>query len=444
MKLNTVASLNQETGYGRMGKSLVAALQNRGVEISECTSPGDEEKPVFANGLWMGAPSHVSGWWKGQRTHVLTMWEATGVPPGFRENVHEIDTIIVPSEQNRELFSKWHPNVRKVPLGINPELWHFTERRPVDAEFRFLITGQGTRKGVDIAVAAFKEVFGGFTPSATAPIPTLTIKSRHKQEYEQGDRITLSTGTVSPLTEVEIYANAHCYLGLARGEGWGMMPFQAMAQGCPTILSDAHGHAEFAHLASTAIDCSLTKAEEFIFGDADMWWEPDFEEVCEAMWDMYINYEDYLPAAKRSAEEIAAHYTWDDSARKLIDAMGGEDALNLPDVKERQWFKPTIQQFLIIPSKNCTYEINGFVYTFKKGETYYEFGDLKRMMFEHNNLDAACLRDPNESGLTPKQLANVDRYEALNARCSACGQKFNSDMSLDFDDDDQSWQAVTV
>ncbi len=392
----------------------------------------------------MGAPSHVSGWWKGQRTNVLTMWEATGVPPGFRENVHELDTLIVPSEQNRELFSKWHPNVRKVPLGIDPEIWHYRKRELPEREFRFLTTGQGPRKGIDITVRAFKTVFGGFQPSATAPIPTLLVKSRHKQEFVQGDRITLQTGTVSQATETEIYANAHCYVGLARGEGWGLMPFQAMAQGCPTILSDAHGHREFAHLASAQISCTYSKAEPFIFGDADMWWEPDFDEVCEAMWDTYINYEDYLPFAKHSSEVIADQYTWDDTARKLIEAMGGEDALNLPDLSTRDWHKPTIQQFLIVSNKNCKYQVNGTDYVFQKGETYYEFGDLKRMMFENDDLDPVCLQDPNESGLTFEQLTRVDRYKATHSRCQTCGQKLNSDMSLDFDDDDDVGIEVLI
>lgn len=456
MNINSVAAQNSETGYGRMGRNILDALAVRGVKVDPCTSPMElpvtlpkirgapedtvlplrSDGPVHANGLWMGAPSHIRGFWQGQQVHCLTMWEATGVPPGFRENVHEIDTIIVPSQQNVELFQHWHDNVKKVPLGVNPEQWHYRPRPEIGREFKFLTTGQGPRKGIDIAANAFSRVFSGFRPSADRPIPTLTVKSRHKQEDVRGERITVQTGTVPAADEIEIYGQAHVFLGLARGEGWGLMPFQAMAQGCPTILSDAHGHHEFSHLASRAISCGLSKAEPFIFGDADQWWEPDFDETCEAIWDMYLHYEDYLGAAKHTSEVIADEYTWDDTARKLIEAMGGEDSLNQPDITERVWFEPTVQTFLIIANKGCKYEVNGTVYVFEKGEEYHEFGDLKRMMFENDDLDPLCLQDVHESGLTDDQLTRVERYKAQHSRCYACGQKYNSDTSLDFDDDD--------
>ena len=452
MNLNAVASQNQETGYGRMGRYVLEALGALGVQIDQCTSPDptwggtaldsvplaleDADIPVHANSLWMGAPSHVAGWWTGQRTHVLTMWEATGVPPGFRENVHEIDTIIVPSEQNRELFSHWHKNVKKVPLGVDPERWHYTERPEVGAEFVFMTAGQGERKGIDIAVKAFNTVFGDFQPSANHPRPVLLVKDRTRMQEVRGENIRQLSGTVSPETEVALYGTAHCFLGLARGEGFGLMPFQAMAQGCPAIVADAHGYAEFAHLASQQISCGMSKAEPFIFGDADQWWEPNFEEVCAAMWEMYVNYDEYLVPAQLTADIIANRFTWKHTAAKLIEAMGGEEALNLPDLTERHWHKPTIQQFWVVPDKDCSYEVNGTVHKFSKGEDYWVFGDLKRMMYENKNLDPVCLRDIHESGLTPEQLSELDRYRSEKSRCYACGQKLNTDTTLDFDDDD--------
>jgi hypothetical protein len=89
-----------------------------------------------------------------------------------------------------------------------------------------------------------------------------------------------------------------------------------------------------------------------------------------------------------------------------------------------------------VTDKDCSYEVNGTVHKFKKGEDYHVFGDLKRMMFENKNLDPICLRDIHESGLTPEQLSDVDRYRSQKARCPTCGQKYNTDTTLDFDDED--------
>ena len=92
--------------------------------------------------------------------------------------------------------------------------------------------------------------------------------------------------------------------------------------------------------------------------------------------------------------------------------------------------------FWVVADKDCSYEVNGTVHTFKKGEDYHVFGDLKRMMYENKNLDPICLQDIHESGLTPEQLSDVDRYRSEKSRCYACGQKLNTDTTLDFDDED--------
>ena len=253
----------------------------------------------------------------------------------------------------------------------------------------------------------------------------------------RGDNVREISGTVSPETEVALYGTAHCFLGLARGEGWGMMPFQAMAQGCPTILADAHGYAEFSHLASARVSCGMSKAEPFIFGDADQWWEPNFEEVCEAMWDMYLNYESYLPAAKMTAEIIARRLHLGRLRRQASSTPWvGARRWSSPTSAERTWHKPTIQQFWVVTDKDCSYEVNGTVHKFKKGEDYHVFGDLKRMMFENKNLDPICLRDIHESGLTPEQLDEVDRYRSQKQRCPPAARSTTPTTTLDFEDED--------
>ena len=57
-------------------------------------------------------------------------------------------------------------------------------------------------------------------------------------------------------------------------------------------------------------------------------------------------------------------------------------------------------------------------------------------LLDNDVLDPVCIQDVNEPGLLPDQLTEVERYKARNSRCYACGQKYNSDMTLDFDDED--------
>ena len=70
---------------------------------------------------WVSVPTHGTGWWKGQTAVCFTMWEATRLPESFRESLHHFDTIIVPSKHNLALFPRYHPNVKYVPLGVDPD-----------------------------------------------------------------------------------------------------------------------------------------------------------------------------------------------------------------------------------------------------------------------------------------------------------------------------------
>ena len=448
MNLNLGYMKSDKTGYGRMSHQLVSALERQGVICDPVSSgyspPGreevsiDEDAPVHANALWLGAPAHVRGWWEGQHPHIMTMWEGMLLPPAFRESMHEFETVIVPSEQNVELFSHHHPNVKKVGLGVDPTVWHYTPRPEVGSEFRFFASGDGTRKGVDVVKKAFEQVFGGWIATHDKPIPTLTIKGRGLRTAHQGVRVSHIGATLPAEDEAALYATGHCYVGLSRGEGWGLMPFQAIAQGMPTILSNAHGHAEFSHLASVRVGTHLVKADPFIFGDAGEWWEPNFDEVCEAMWDVYCNYEDYLETAKFCAAVLADDYSWDKQAIKLIHALGGPQVLDLPDVEERKWYLPTTKLYHITVIADCAYEVNGVKYVFEPGKDYYEFADLKRMMFENGHLSNECLEDTHDSGLLPQQLDDIAHYRAQASRCPTCHQKFNSDPTYDDLDDEEA------
>ena len=62
--------------------------------------------------------------------------------------------------------------------------------------------------------------------------------------------------------ELDLYRSCHAYLQPSRGEGFGLQPLQALALGRPTILTNAHGHASFAHLG-IPLDSTMQKAAYF-------------------------------------------------------------------------------------------------------------------------------------------------------------------------------------
>jgi glycosyltransferase involved in cell wall biosynthesis len=449
---------SEKIGYGRMGVYLAEEMKKQGVTVYDeiQDQPGryvlDTEEAYADFGgvptagltnivLWASVPSHARGWWKGQVPVMFTMFETDHLPTSFRENLHEFDTLIVPSEQNLEMFSRYHDNVKYVPLGVDLDLWHYQPRKMPTTRFNFLIGGRGQRKGTDLAYKAFRKCF----PNGSwgdGPVPHLILKTPKPEDY-YGDRIEAVTGYIPAETEVSLYANAHCYLGPSRGEGFGLQPLQAMAQGCPTILTDAHGHKAFSSLGM-GISSKLVKAGYFIYGDSGVWWEPDFDELCDTMLWTYHNYAEAAERAATNAQVIAQRFTWANSARGVLDAIGMDRLAPYSGPKE--WYEPTGKLYKVFLIKDHTADIGGNIVVFEKGEEYRVTADVKRVLFDAglvdieksgtplmaNATEGGCpVWDAGDEGLLPEQVEhNMPKLWLRQSYCPTCRQKYGSGTTL--------------
>jgi glycosyltransferase involved in cell wall biosynthesis len=430
MEINLNYVHSSTMGYGRYGVKLAEALKALGMRVYDhlpSHAHPDPEHDGAVTGIantvcWVSVPTHADGWYQGQRTVLSTMWEATRLPESFRDTLHEFDQIIVPSRHNVELFGEYHPNVAYVPLGFDPRQWRYEKRPPLDAVFRFLIGGSGERKGTDLAYRAFRKVFK--TWPADGPVPVLTMKNPRNEDF-YGDRIEMVTGKMSDAAEVDLYRTAHVYLQPSRGEGFGLQPLQAIAQGIPTILTDAHGHEAFAHLG-LGIPAGQSKSAYFIYGDAGTWWEPDFNELCERMEYVYNNYEFEEQMAARNATIARDTFTWAHTARNFIDAIGTEH-LTVP-FSGGGWYEPEARRYLVRVNKDFVCDISGLRYRFVVGQDYWEPSDVLRILFEAELLEPSCLTAQGVAnpGLAPAQVAEIGAYSASQTHCPTCGQMLNS------------------
>lgn len=439
-------------GYGRYGVKLAEALTAAGVSVydehgehltettkayerhlqtddpAELRYYGEHQTNVVC---WVSVPTHARGWWKGQYPVMSTMFEANMLPEPFRENLHNFAQVIVPCEMNRELFSQYHIDVQVVPLGVDPLIWHYEPRQPPTTHFRFLHAGSGYRKGPDLVHRAFRTVFRH--PERFDPVPTLVLKSPRGGGDWHGPYTEVVSGRIPTEAEVDVYRSAHAYLQPSRGEGFGLQPLQAIAQGLPTVLTGAHGHAEYAHLG-IPLSTTMVDAEYFTYGNPPgmQWWEPDFEELCEAMWDIYNNYETHLERAERSAKVVANEWTWADTARKFCDVIGGE--LTKPFSGTDEWVTPSYKLYPVVTERDHWCQIAGQTYFFEKGKEYFEVADVKRLLYESNLLDPRCLdatimRQDGRTvdvGLDERQAAQIPNYSARHSYCRECGQQLNT------------------
>lgn len=487
MRLSLLYVHSPEIGYGRMGTKLSDALRRAGVDIYDDmpTGGGIDNSPfkpptartaACAHVSWFSTPGHCRGWWKGQTRSILTMWESRHLPEPFRESLDEFDTLMCPSLQNVELFSEYHDNVRFVPLGIDPTEWYPLERPKMDTtHFTYLICGGGKRKGVDLVVEAFKKVWGnhGSWPE-DGPVPRLIVKSPRSSALYGHERIEVLSGFIGDLEERALYSLAHVYVQPSRGEGFGLQPLQAIAQGCPTIATDAHGHLAYRDLITYPLGWTIqdTPPESFHHGPAGTWWEPDPDELCESMEDAYYNYESLLDTCVQNGLRAGLELNWDRSAQAYLDAVGRE-RLELPDIfpadwhdfeGEQEWIAPRQRRYGISVIKPQLFDVAGtqlyMVPSYGKcklghevtagplplGEesmsvpcsytgcpdvvmvtrkVYYEVADIKRILFDSHMLDPSCLQGIDH-GLLPEQAERIPNYTAAHANCPTCHQKLNT------------------
>ena len=382
-----------------MGFNMYRALERLGVELVPYEGIDGMVSPL---NVWGSPPMHVRESWEGQNNVCLTMWETLTIPAAFRSPVDAFERLIVPSEQNNEMFGRYHPDVRYVPLGIESEVWKPTPRVR-KTPFEFLTLANSPRKGNDLMAKAFREVFG-----TDEKMARLVILDKSEQT-PTGDGVLNIRGPVPEAELVAMYANANCYLGASRGEGFGFQPLQAIAQACPTILTNAHGHAQFAHLG-IPISAGFSQSWGFAIGDAGLWWEPDYYELCKAMWDVYENYDRQCERAWVNAQNCAAEFSWDRSARLLVEAV--EDLSG--DMIEKGPPKRLPQRYYLTRvTTRVQCMIAGVYKDFWPDVDYYEPADVKRVIYDAGKLDpeVTLLADPGmtreqtlEAGYNPGKL----------------------------------------
>lgn len=297
----------------------------------------------------MQVPQAVNGWLEGQHRVLFTMWETDEMPAAFKPWLKQFDQILVPCDFNVGLFSEFHDSVQKVPLGVDLAFWCL-EPKPTNATtFRFHAGGSlWKRKGLDLVVQAFK-VLG-------IPNTELHIKAA-PHAFDTPEKIDvpnvfLHRDWMHPKTQRDWYNLADCFVAPARGEGFGLMPLQAIAMGIPTIVSASSGQNEFTHLATHVVSCRKSGAET-----CGKWDEPSLDELIAAMRDVYEN------RPERVRPIGVKQFDWSVSAKKLVAAIPKGTLLDDP-----VWVAPDIK-VRVKARRFVNAIINNETYRFREGET---------------------------------------------------------------------------
>lgn len=258
-----------------------------------------------------------------------TPWESTKVPHSWIDNMRKCDEIWATSSFIRDVYvnSNVNANVHVIPHGISPE-WEIYDRE-LTGRFNFLhVGGDAKRKNAQMVVDAFLDLYEGdddyrlilkynnYCFAECYIDDQLVPAIRHPQII--GISESFSTEDL-----VKLYHKAHCMVYPTSGEGFGLIPFESIATGMPTIVTNLTGCADFANYG-IPLEATYTKADwqDHLYAtDAGDWASPNYEQLLNLMTHVVNEYDDFKKYAIKSAKIIHSEWSWESVADRILQRL---------------------------------------------------------------------------------------------------------------------------
>lgn len=278
------------------------------------------------------------------------IFESNSLIQDFVRGCNRMDGVIVPTTFHQQAFAAAGVSV---PMGIVPEgvdCERFNPDGPrlkqVPERFTFLFVAQlGYRKGFDLALRAFLELFAGHddvqlllrcylkdgSPADLQEVANLIQLFRQQAlGGEQRGHVYLLEN-VPDLHLPALYRSAHVLLAPFRGEGWGLPIVEALASTTPVIATHWGGPTAYlqpglAQLLPYTLQPIPPDIPELFLGghllqaraEGHLLAEPDVQQLKYAMWAAYENYALYKLQAVQARQHLAAHFRWEQAAEAFI------------------------------------------------------------------------------------------------------------------------------
>ncbi|MDP9121953.1 MAG: glycosyltransferase, partial [Acidobacteriota bacterium] len=263
-----------------------------------------------------------------------TMLEVDGFPREWVAQGNRMDEVWVPSEFNRQGFQRSGLDcpIHVIPLGVDIDYFHpgIAAYPNPAGEFVFLsIFEWGERKNPWLLLQAFSEVFSAREPVRLLckvmnrdPGVRLKEEIRRLGLRESGGRISYLFNLEFPYYQLgSLYRSVDCFVSVSRGEGWNMPLMEAMACGLPAIATDWGAHTEFVredYAYPLRVQDTIPAVAKCPYYAGYRWADPDPEHLRQLLREVYENREAARHRGQLAAREMAAHWTWEATARKMV------------------------------------------------------------------------------------------------------------------------------
>lgn len=294
-------------GFGRAGWGIINALKQLGHKVYYDADIAPVEL-TFAQPEYFKPKSR-------QYQIILCPWESTRLHEGWVEAFNSADETWATSDWVADVYRKAGvENVTTVyPHGIEKMYKPKFKRRQGPLRY-FHQGGPANRKGAQEALDAFREVFKDDPRKAT-----LTLKCYRRNDVRWFD----SRGVHAPeeLRNVDVVRSEfetdelvnftnQFNVGIypSWGEGWGFIPMESMAQGTPTICTEAW--AQYSpYLGDLKLKSGLVDSP-WPYEHPGQMYKPDMDDLVNKIQLSYDDYENQSQQFFKRSFKLHDEYNW--------------------------------------------------------------------------------------------------------------------------------------
>lgn len=304
-------------GYGRVTRSVIEALTQRGHEVSVNGNVGgravkrNRAIDIAISQPWCVAPQIA------QSRVFITMWEASEFPEATLARMRKHPCVVVPSQHNVDALKKHRIKAKLLPFGVAPAFMFM----PGDGPLTFLSVsedhGVPERKRASVVVEAFRKAF-----PVEAGVRLIVKQSPNCALIPNFDRrVELIRERYTDEQMLDLYSKAHVGVQISGLEGWGLPAHEFIAHGRPVIATLWGGHANFLDAkCAFPLEYKLCRAPKRVYGGVGQYAHASEQSLIRAFRWCYENPDD-VALRGAAAYRKSLHFTPETFGARLISLL---------------------------------------------------------------------------------------------------------------------------